>query len=174
MIESRTRYPLDKRFVCFMGRRLYCCLWQGVPQKTFLMCRSDVKCKIIYVQVEWSCLTHESISQILLKQPSDSCWWDKGTRTMQHSQAVTGSLLLAWLALSFMDFSLGSKTVSIRYHCSWTSTGWMRRPDCIWDTWRSVILLSPTMASPGSVRLGIFELSNLLLLEQGGFFFLFS
>lgn len=113
MIESRTRYPLDKRFVCFMGRRLYCCLWQGVPQKTFLMCRSDVKCKIIYVQVEWSCLTHESLSQILLKQPSDSCWWDKGTRTMQHSQAVTGSLLLAWLALSFMDFSLGSKTVSI-------------------------------------------------------------
>lgn len=56
---------------------------------------------------------HLPISQILLKQPSDSCKWDKGTRIVQHGQAITGSLPLAWLTLSFMDFPLGSRTVSI-------------------------------------------------------------
>lgn len=121
-------------------------------------------------QVEWSYLICQPISQILLKQPSDCCWWDKGTRTVKHGQAVAGSLLLAWLALSFMDFPLGSRTVSIGATVAeqaWAEWGDQALGD---HTLGSMILLSPAVASPGSVRRGTFELSRSLLSEQGGLF----
>lgn len=116
-----------------------------------------------------------------------SCWGNPatpvGTRVWGpcHTARLepSGCLLLIRLASSFIDLSLGSRMVSVgvtaaeQVWAGWGDLAIFGKLGEVYLPHKAIILLSPVMASPGSTRRGIFELSNSLLWVWGGFLPLF-